>query len=205
MKARRDPALPHRVAHPLDDDERQGIVLAVNSAFRKLKNLYERIVPVFNDYGFTPPSPGVVARDLSEKIETSIVQHCNTFERGQGHADLHRYDKPWEVKICKDRGLTINQSKNVNGENYIVVNYLADSVVTRIWLLWDARDSFFSPRKPNTNARSIKMAAAGDHVEIIDERRIARRQASKRPDPASEPIAFERDVATRRRSSRKRR
>jgi len=41
---------------PLTTDEREGIVLAVNSAFRKLKNLYARIVPVFEDLGFTPPS-----------------------------------------------------------------------------------------------------------------------------------------------------
>src|SRR2546428_9493236 len=54
---------------PLTADEREGIVLAVNSAFRKLKNLYARIVPVFEDFGFTPPSAGVIARDLPEKIE----------------------------------------------------------------------------------------------------------------------------------------
>jgi len=41
---------------PLTPDEREGIVLAVNSAFRKLKNLYAKIVPIFEDYGFTPPS-----------------------------------------------------------------------------------------------------------------------------------------------------
>lgn len=35
---------------PLTADEREGIVLAVNSAFRKLKNLYARIVPVFEDF-----------------------------------------------------------------------------------------------------------------------------------------------------------
>lgn len=45
-------AKPQRT--PLTADEREGIVLAVNSAFRKLKNLYARIVPVFEDFGFTP-------------------------------------------------------------------------------------------------------------------------------------------------------
>lgn len=201
MTPRRGSAPPHRVAHPLDEDERQGIVLAVNSAFRKLKNLYEKIVPVFNEYGFRPPSAGVIARDLSEKIETSIVQHCNTFARGEGHADLHRFTKPWEVKICKDSGLTINQSKKVDGENYIVVNYVANSMVTRIWILWDARDAFFSERKPNTNARRINMAEAGDHVEIIDERRSTRTRGRAQPDPSIEPVAFERDTARRRRTA----
>jgi hypothetical protein len=42
-------AKPER--QPLTADERDGIVLAVNSAFRKLKNLYAKIVPVFEDFG----------------------------------------------------------------------------------------------------------------------------------------------------------
>jgi hypothetical protein len=39
---------------PLTLDEREGIVLAVNSVFWKLKNLYTKIVPIFEDFGFTP-------------------------------------------------------------------------------------------------------------------------------------------------------
>lgn len=192
MAKRSSPTPPHRLSHPLDDDERQGISLAVNSAFRKLKNLYERIVPVFNDYGFKPPSAGVVARDLSEKIETSIVQHCSSFSRGRGHADLDRFGRPWEVKICKGSGLTINQSKVVEGENYIVVNYQANTAVTRVWILWDARDAFFSERKPNTNARTINMAAAGDHVEIVEERPRARALAATTGDASKKAIVAER-------------
>jgi hypothetical protein len=76
---------------PLTDDEREGIVLAVNSAFRKLKNLYAKIVPIFEYYGFTPPSAGVIARDLSEKIERAIIQHCESFSKGTGHCDLTRF------------------------------------------------------------------------------------------------------------------
>src|SRR6266852_2549882 len=129
---------------PLTIDERDGIVLAVNSAFRKLKNLYARIVPIFEDFGFTPPSAGVIARDLSEKIETAIIQHCESFAKGTGHCDLCRFGVDWEVKICKGSGLTINQSKVIRGENYIVVNYKANSTVTKIWVLWRAEDRFFS-------------------------------------------------------------
>ena len=79
-------AKPQR--QPLTTDEREGIVLAVNSAFRKLKNSYARIVPVFEDFGFTPPSAGVIARDLSKKIEKAIIQHCESFRKGDGHCDL---------------------------------------------------------------------------------------------------------------------
>ena len=61
-------------------------------AFRKLKNLYSKIVPIFGTYGFTPPSAGVIARDLSEKIEASIIQHCESFTKGNGHCDLCRFD-----------------------------------------------------------------------------------------------------------------
>jgi hypothetical protein len=78
---------------PLTDDEREGIVLAVNSAFRELKNLYARIVPVFEDFGFKPPSAGVIARDLSEKIEKAIIQHCESFTKGNGHCDLCRFER----------------------------------------------------------------------------------------------------------------
>src|SRR5690349_12580603 len=78
---------------PLTEEEIEGITLAVKSAFLKLKNLYDKITPVFDEYGFKAPSAGVVARDLSEKIETSIIQHCRTFTRGLRYADLSRFNK----------------------------------------------------------------------------------------------------------------
>src|SRR5881392_3209735 len=105
---------------PLTVDERDVIILAVNSAFRKLKNLYAKVVPIFEDFGFTPPAAGVIARDLSEKIEKAIIQHCESFSKGTGHCDLCRFGRDWEVKVCKDSGMTINQSKVIDGENYIV-------------------------------------------------------------------------------------
>jgi hypothetical protein len=169
--------LPYRNRYPLTEDERDGILLAVRSAFRKLKNLYERILPEFIEFGFRPPSAGVVARDLSEKIEASIVQHCNTFSRGIAHADQQRHGRPWEVKICKGGGLTINQSKVIAGENYIVVNYASNSVVTGIWVLWEAQDMFFSPRRTNSNARTVDASAATDHIEHILERAPRRARA----------------------------
>lgn len=152
---------------PLSGDEKDGLTVAVQSVFRKLDKLYEEIVPLFDRYGFKPPSAGVVARDLSEKIEESIRQHCKTFGKGPGHVDLQRFDQPWEVKICKDSGLTINQSKRVDGENYIVVNYRSPSHVRTIWVLWRAEDAFFSPRKPNTNARALLRRAAEMNIEVI--------------------------------------
>ncbi|MGE5525927.1 MAG: hypothetical protein ACM3SS_19600 [Rhodospirillaceae bacterium] len=156
-------------SEPLTDDEIDGITLAVKSAFLKLRNLYEKITPFFDEYGFKAPSAGVVARDLSEKIETSIIQHCRTFTRGLKHADLARFNKRWEVKICKDSGLTINQSSVINGENYIVVNYKSNSQVRKIWVLWSAQDRFFSPKRSNSNARTVDQSACGEHVQIIYE------------------------------------
>jgi hypothetical protein len=88
---------------------------------------------------------------------------------GNGHCDLCRFDQDWEVKICKDSGLTINQSKVINGENYIVVNYKANSIVKSIWILWSAQDKFFSPRLRNSNARSINRDVAADNIEVIFE------------------------------------
>jgi hypothetical protein len=78
---------------PLTADEREGIALAVNFAFRKMKNLYARIVPVFEDFGCTPAITGVIARDLSEKIEKAIIQHCDSFTKGGGHCNLCRFDQ----------------------------------------------------------------------------------------------------------------
>jgi hypothetical protein len=163
---------------PLTVDEREGIILAVSSAFRKLKNLYARIVPVFQDFGFTPPSAGVIARDLSEKIEKAIIQHCESFSKGNGHCDLCRFDQDWEVKICKASGLTINQSKVIRGENYIVVNYKANSIVSSIWVLWNAEDRFFSPRLKNSNARSLNREAAAGNIEVIFPSTAEERQRS---------------------------
>ena len=153
----------------LTADERDGIILAVNSAFRKLKNLYSKIVPVFESYGFTPPSAGVIARDLSEKIEKAIIQHCDSFTKGTGHCDLCRFGLDWEVKICKGSGMTINQSKMIDGENYIVVNYRANSQVARIFILWEAQDQFFSPRLRNSNARTLNRVVAGSNIDVIYE------------------------------------
>lgn len=151
----------------LTTEEQDAIILAVQSAFTKLKNLYRQIVPIFQSYGFTAPSAGVIARDLSEKIEASIVQHCSSFSKGEGHCDLSRNGCEWEVKICKGSGLTINQSKQIAGENYIVVNYKADSQVSRIFVLWEARDEFFSPRLARSNARGLTLAAAAANVEVL--------------------------------------
>lgn len=91
---------------PLTDDEREGITLAVSSAFRKLKNLYAKVVPIFEDYGFTPPSAGLPATcpRRSRRRSFSTASHS----QGGGHCDLCRFGQDWEVKICKDSGLTIN-------------------------------------------------------------------------------------------------
>jgi hypothetical protein len=160
-------SLPFQSRDPLTEEEIEGIVLAVKSAFLKLKNLYEKITPVFDEYGFKAPSAGVVARDLSEKIETSIIQHCRTFTRGLRFADLSRFNKRWEVKICKDSGLTINQSSVIDGENYIVVNYKGNSRVNKIWVLWDAQDEFFSRKRSNSNARAVDIKTAAARIQVI--------------------------------------
>jgi hypothetical protein len=38
---------------------------------------------------------------LSEKIEKAIIQHCESFTKGDGHCDLCRFRQDCEVKICK--------------------------------------------------------------------------------------------------------
>ena len=65
------------------------------------------------------------------------------------------------------RSLSTSSSKIINDENYIVVNYRANSIVNKIWVLWDAQDRFFSPRLKNSNAQSINREAAGANIEVI--------------------------------------
>lgn len=62
------------VSATLTEEERQAIVVAAQSVFTKLRNLYKEIESTFLKYGFTAPSAGVIARDLSEKIEIAITQ-----------------------------------------------------------------------------------------------------------------------------------
>jgi hypothetical protein len=131
--------------------------------------MYEELLPIFARYGFKPQSAGVVSRDVSEQIEQQITLHCKSFTRGQGFADLARHGQRWEVKICKGRGLTINQNATIQRENYIVVNYANYSTLRRVWILWEAEDRFFTPRKANLNLRTIIPVEAIGNVQVIFE------------------------------------
>lgn len=42
------------------------------------------------------------------------------------------------ASAAKGSRLTINQSKVINGESYTVVNYKTNSIVNKIWILWEA-------------------------------------------------------------------
>jgi hypothetical protein len=155
--------------HPetLTVGEIHAIRTAVFSVFLKVAKLYDEITPFYVQYGFTPPSPGVMARDLSEKIEVSITQHGPTFQKSGTHHDLKRTDHMWEVKICQ-QGLTVNQSATIRGEHYVVVNYARTTIQpTRIWILWGAEDGWFSPRKANTNARRLMPRLADHAIQML--------------------------------------
>lgn len=155
--------------HPetLTVSEMHAIRTAVFSVFLKVWKLYQATAPFYVEFGFTPPSSGVMARDLSEKIEISIIQHCPTFQKSGTHHDLKRAGSMWEVKICQ-QGLTINQSATIRGEHYIVVNYAKATVdPTRIWILWGADDAWFSPRRTNTNARRLMPTLADHAIQML--------------------------------------
>jgi len=154
---------------PLHADEIDAIGVAVRSAFRKLGNLYREVEPIFQRYGLTAPSPGVLARNLSEEIEIAIAQHCRTFTKPDTHHDLQRLGEMWEVKICQHTGLTVNQSAVIAGEHYIVVNYQKATITpTRIWILWGAQDGWFTARRSNSNARTVAMSLTPrDAIQVI--------------------------------------
>jgi hypothetical protein len=144
-----------------------GLVVAAQSAFLKIANLYEEVNPIFQKYGFRAPSAGVISRDVSEKLEEQIVLHCSTFTKGAGFDDLARLGQRWEVKICKGRRLTINGSARIDGENYVVVNYSNLSTLRRVWILWAAEDRFFTPRKEHLQLRTVLPEVASANIEVV--------------------------------------
>ncbi len=144
-----------------------GIVLAAQSTFTTLRQLYQQIDPIFERFGFTSPSPAVIARELSRKIEACIVQHCASFSKGPDHWNLQRGGRRWEVRLCKDAGLTIGQSDVIDGENYVVVHYKANSQVVGVWVLWEASDQYFSPKRSTSNTRSLLTAVAASRIERL--------------------------------------
>jgi hypothetical protein len=185
---------------PLSALEQRAVIVAAESAFLKLANLYAEVLPIFQRYGFKAQSAGVVSRDVSEKIEEQIILHCKTFERGKGFSDLARNGERWEVKICKGNGLTINQSAQIRGENYIVVNYSSYSSLRRVWILWEAADQFFTPRKPHLNLRTVLPDIAKPNIEVLWD---ASGDSVKRAGPLDVPIEMAK-AELRNRTSRKR-
>ncbi len=166
---------------PLTGEEQAAIVLAVQAAFSKLRHLYHKIQPIFESLGFAAPSPGVIAQNLSETIAASIGQHCPSFTKGQFHGDLQRGGFDWEVKVCKDSGLTINQSKVIKGESYIVANYKANAQVVQVWVLWNADDHFFSSRRANSNARALISSVPSTHVQVLQSAAAPRKRVGVKP------------------------
>lgn len=121
-----------------------------------------------------------IARDLSEKIEKAIIQPCGSLTKGNGHCDLCRFGQDWEVKNLRGLGLDHNQSKVINGEKYIVVNYKANSIVKSIWVLRAAEDRFFSPRLKNPNVRTVNRETAISNIETLFDRTRVQSSRSRR-------------------------
>lgn len=153
---------------PLTTDEAQEIVLAIQSAFKIAANIHAEIVPIYEKYGTPPPSKPAIARTVSENAQVSIARHSKTFKAGVKHADLQRDGLPWEVKIKKGTGMTINQcSPPKRGSTYIVANYTASLEVRRVWILWEPTPELFSPRRENANARALNMTRAYSHIQVL--------------------------------------
>lgn len=149
-------------------NEKENLITSVKKVFTGLKKVHELSDPIYIKEGFKPPSFAVIARDISEKIESSIIDNCQCFEIGKGYNDLNKSGERWEVKVSKHpKYLTINQSSVVNGENYFCVNYNNGFVIKRIFILWNAQDHFFSERVRNRNSRTLKMKDSIDNIEII--------------------------------------
>lgn len=44
-------AIPFQPRDPLGEEGNEGIVTTIKSAFLRLKNLYDKVTPVFEEYG----------------------------------------------------------------------------------------------------------------------------------------------------------
>jgi hypothetical protein len=167
---------------PLTDDEGDGLVIAVRSTFDRLRNVYLRIAPLFAEAGFKPPSPGALARDISEKIQTEVVSHCPSFSRGPKFVDLARAGFDWEVKIKQKSGFTINGCHVAAGETYLAVNYTADVRVVKIFVLWHAAEEMFSARTTKAQARAFLIRKGGVHVQVLFSAKPERKRRPPEPD-----------------------
>lgn len=141
-------------------------MLAVQSTFSRLRDLHQRVQPLFESFGFESPSATALAHDLPTTIERAIIQHCPSFSREVGKP-LQREGRDWEVKVSKDSGLTINRGKVVDGESYIVVNYRENTQAGSVWVLWDARDHYFSSKRSNSHARTLLMSLSASQIEML--------------------------------------
>ena len=102
---------PLRHTAPLTPDEREGIVLAVNSSFSKLKACTR---------GSSPSSRTSASRRCRGPYRRRSWGHhppCESFSKGSAHCHLRRDAADWKVRICQDSGLTINQLKVIADES----------------------------------------------------------------------------------------
>lgn len=187
--------MPPALQRALTAEERAAIVLAVQSTFSRLRELHQRVQPMFETAGFEPASATAMVHDLPQTIEQAILQHCPSFSRQPGRP-LQRDGRDFEIRVAKDSGLTIARSKIVDGENYLVVNYRENAQVAGVWVLWDARDHYFSSKRSNSHARTLLMQLSASQIEVLQ---FSPRMVAAHARPASMAKA---GLAGRRRSRR---
>jgi len=91
--------------HSANDRRAKRLVVA-ESAFLKLANLYEELLPIFARYGFKPQSAGVVSRDVSEKIKEQSRMFWRRLSRFGTNVKKSRLP----VESCLDKGTNVRPS-----------------------------------------------------------------------------------------------
>ena len=158
--------MPPVLQRPLTAEERAAIVLAVQATFTRLRDLHDRVRPLFESARFDLVSPTTMVRDLGDAIERALLQQCPSFSRPAG-ARLQREGRDWELRVSKDSGLTIPRARVVDGDHFLVVNYRDNGQVAGVWVLWDARDHYFSSKRSNSHARTLLMDLAAPQIEVL--------------------------------------
>ena len=149
---------------PLTAEECRQICDVVESEFDNARRCMDRVKPILAEHRMELRS-GAFSESVGKNIEQSVIGTCPQFVLPE--SGLHRRGERWELKVCKDNGLIINQCSPPEGEHYLVVNYSGEFKPTRVWVLWHSADDLFTERRSNSNMRTLVMALAEQNIQRL--------------------------------------
>lgn len=146
-----------------------------------------KLAPVFQSYGVSSPAAETMAMNLAIEIDTTIAQHCPTFLSSVRHVDPRLAADPWDVKVCKTSGPSMDPLASVNGKSSLVVNYRAKAQVVRIWAVWQP-DDLPAGGADDSTRQGPQSHAGVPRIEIVLDVQAARTKSAPKMLKASLPV-----------------